>query len=589
MFELSEIQNKIETTLMVIERGHTATPYISVVCGAYVLFLAAQNNGVTDLCELLKVGNVSERLTKFIEGRLGDHWREYLPLLTAFTADALGDYFSQAVNGERFELAKMSGSSLPVTELVCDILRIADGDSVADLGCATGDFIRVAASRAGVKAGGRTVVGYEDNQELAAFAEINMRGDGADVEIVWEDFFKPDYEDDRFDKVFCQPPFAVRGLPEKANVRDFIRKEFPDFPDIPPSAASDWLFAARAVAAMKKGGRAVVILPPSAMHTQQSEPFRRYFVQRNLIEAVVELPPRLFTNTAISTCMVVFSEGNESVKMIRAGNLCEKGRSNNALTDDGIALIKAAISGADAGDICAVVAKQNLLEESCNLTVLRHFADPMALRNGVEFRTLISNAKRGAAIPSRELDELVTESDTGILYVSSGNINDGVIDATLSNLREVPEKYAASCVSEGDVLITRVMANSSVFKVAVAELAEGRILLPNANVLIVTVDPEKADPYFIKSCLENEYAQRYLRNSAVGNMVKTLHYKSLELLPIPVLPLERQKEIGDKCRAAVQQVVELRSQLGRAKDKLGSILADNAADCFTNSEDLKGN
>ena len=238
-------------------------------------------------------------------------------------------------------------------------------------------------------------------------------------------------------------------------------------------------------------------------------------------------------------------------------------------------------------EICTVVEKKSLLDESCNLTVLRHFADPMALREGVQLSALISIGKRGAAIPSKELDDLVSNADTGIQYVSSGNINDGVVDAVLMNLSEVPEKYASYCVHDGDVLITRVMANNSVFKVAVAELASGQTLLPGGNVLVLTVDPTRADPYFIKSCLENEYAQRYLRNSAVGNMVKTLHYKSLEMLPIPVLPLDRQKEIGDKCREAVRRVVELRTRLGQAKEELGAILATNAADCFAETAGSK--
>ena len=591
VIELSEIQNKIETTLMVVERAHTAAPYTSVVCGAYVLCLAAHHSGVTDLKALLEAGHVSEKLSDFICNRLGDHWGEYLPLLTAFPVDSFGGYFARAVNGERFELAKTSGSSLPVVELVSDVLRIGEGDSVADLGCGTGDFIRLAASK--VKAGSEksNVVGYEKKLELAALAEISMHGCNAVVQIVWDDFFGQSYEKDKFDKVFSQPPFAVRGLPEQDNVREFIRRAFPDFPEIPPSAASDWLFAARAVAAMKPGGRAVVILPPSAMHTQQAEPFRRYFVQRNLVEAVIELPAKLFTNTSISTYMVVFSEGNESVKMIRAGSLCEKGRSNNTLTTGGVARIMRSLESGTGttldDEICAVVEKKSLLDESCNLTVLRHFADPMALREGVQLSALISVGKRGAAIPSKELDDLVSNADTGIRYVSSGNINDGVVDAVLMNLSEVPEKYASYCVHDGDVLITRVMANNSVFKVAVAELASGQMLLPGGNVLVLTVDPTRADPYFIKSCLENEYAQRYLRNSAVGNMVKTLHYKSLEMLPIPVLPLDRQKEIGDKCREAVRRVVELRTRLGQAKEELGAILATNAADCFAETAESK--
>ena len=100
---------------------------------------------------------------------------------------------------------------------------------------------------------------------------------------------------------------------------------------------------------------------------------------------------------------------------------------------------------------------------------------------------------------------------------------------------------------------------------------------------MISVDKEQVDPYFVKACLDNEYAQRYLQNCSVGSAVAMLSYKDLESLPIPGLPMARQKEIGSRCRANVMEVVELRDRLAVARKSLGAVLSEAAPECFTAS------
>jgi type I restriction enzyme M protein len=522
--------------------------------------------------------------------RLGGHWNRYLPLLTAFSQDDLAEYFEMRVGGERLcEGERNNGvsSSLPVAELVTRVLDFKRGESVCDLGCSVGDFLHRAYFAICDDDRDPKCVGYEIMKEPAAMAEVRMACDGLGVQIENTNVFDRKTWGDQFDKVFCEPPFCLRRLPESPLVRDFIHEAFPDFPELSLSMDGDWLFAARAVAALKRGGKAAVILPPPAMDGAAAEPYRRYFIQRNLIEAVVELPARLFEHTTISTYLVIFREGSESVKMVRAEDLCEKGRRNNVMNDGHIRAVMGALGllGAKGQEEFAryviEVGKQDLLKNGCDLRVKRHFALPVAIRNGVGLGTFMVSAKRGAPMQSAELDKLACDDETGYRYVSIGNINDGVIDAKLTNLREVPDKYLPYCARNGDLIVSRLSASGTGFKVAVVETPEGKTLLPNGNLFVISVDRKRAEPYFIKACLDSRYAQRYLQNRASGSAILTLNNSDLEDLPIPDLPMARQREIASRCHAKAMAVVKLRDELAMARKSLGCVLDEVASDCFT--------
>ena len=97
---------------------------------------------------------------------------------------------------------------------------------------------------------------------------------------------------------------------------------------------------------------------------------------------------------------------------------------------------------------------------------------------------------------------------------------------------------------------------------------------------MVTVDREKADPYFIKACLDSDYGQRFLANNSSGTVLLTFGYRTLEEFPIPALPLARQRAIGEICRNRVRRFAELRDQLAVAKAELSGVFAEQAADCL---------
>ena len=561
---------------------------MSAVFAAFVLYLAHESSKPTDLEENLKCRPISNSLRHAIHDRLGDHWKDYRPLLTSFLQSELADCIRTVVDGEKVFDARESGcaSSLPIVELAVRLLDLKPGDTVCDLGCAAGDFIHRAYFSTFTDTDDNRILGIDICADAAAIAEIRMFCDDAKVEIRRESFFSQTSLPSKFDKVFCDPPLGLRGLPQDLEVRDFIRKAFPDFPELVPSMPGDWIFAARAVAAMRPGGRAVVVLLPSALSDSRGEAFRRYFIRRKLIEAVIELPAKLFSHTTVPVCMVVLGEGNESVKMVRGEELAYSNRRKNVIGKSHVETIAACLGLAPSFDPKGLdryrvsVDNNILLKGDCCLAPKRHFAPPVAVRNSVGLGEFLSSAKRGATITSRDLDALACEEETPFLYISSGDIADGVPAAKLVNLREIPPAGQPYCAENGDIVISRVLASGAGFKSAVIETPPGKTVLPNGNLWVVTVDREKADPYFIKACLDSDYGQRFLANNSSGTVLLTFGYRTLEEFPIPALPLARQRAIGEICRNRVRRFAELRDQLAVAKAELSGVFAEQAADCL---------
>lgn len=90
-----------------------------------------------------------------------------------------------------------------------------------------------------------------------------------------------------------------------------------------------------------------------------------------------------------------------------------------------------------------------------------------------------------------ELDALTCHEDTGTSYLNLGDISDGHVNDDLPNLKSLDPKMAKYCIHDGDVLLSKTGVP---FKVAVAEVPEGRRILANGNLYVISVDKDKVDP-----------------------------------------------------------------------------------------------
>ena len=93
----------------------------------------------------------------------------------------------------------------------------------------------------------------------------------------------------------------------------FADKRFQGKP-IPPSSNVNFAFVLTALDRMKSDGRCAFVLPCGVLSSEPEKGIREYLLSAGMVERVISLPDKMFESTDIPTCVIVFSNGNKTVK-----------------------------------------------------------------------------------------------------------------------------------------------------------------------------------------------------------------------------------------------------------------------------------
>ena len=89
-------------------------------------------------------------------------------------------------------------------------------------------------------------------------------------------------------------------------------------------------------------GTAAIVCFPGVMYRSGAEQkIRKYLIDNNYVDCVIQLPDNLFYGTSIATCILVLKKSKSENKtlFIDASRECKKVTNNNKLTSDNIANI----------------------------------------------------------------------------------------------------------------------------------------------------------------------------------------------------------------------------------------------------------
>ncbi|MBQ6992091.1 MAG: N-6 DNA methylase [Clostridia bacterium] len=184
--------------------------------------------------------------------------------------------------------------------------------------------------------------GQELNPETYAIAKADMLIKGGDA----DNFKQGDTLDDdqfkgyTFDYIISNPPFGIDWKKQKKVIEDEVSKgvhgRFPV--GTPKISDSQMLFTLNGIAKLKDEGKMAIIqngspLFSGAAGSGESE-IRRYIIENDWLEAIIQLPTDLFYNTGISTYIWLINKGKEGtiregkVQLIDASNCYINRRKN---------------------------------------------------------------------------------------------------------------------------------------------------------------------------------------------------------------------------------------------------------------------
>ena len=187
-----------------------------------------------------------------------------------------------------------------------------------------------------------TCFGQEFNPETYAIAKADMLIKGGNAfgmklgDTLSDDAFSG-YE---FDYIISNPPFGIDWKREKTQVESEAKHGFDGRfgPGLPAISDGQMLFILNGVKKLKEGsGRMAIIQSGSSLFTGDAgsgaSEIRRYLIEGDLVEAIIQLPMNLFYNTGISTYIWVLTKGkvmhrSGKVQLIDASKCFVKRRKN---------------------------------------------------------------------------------------------------------------------------------------------------------------------------------------------------------------------------------------------------------------------
>ena len=163
-----------------------------------------------------------------------------------------------------------------------------------------------------------TCFGQEFNPETYAIAKADMliKGGNASGMLYGDTLSDDKFSGYEFDYIISNPPFGIDWKRERAEVEAEAKSGYAGRfgPGLPAISDGQMLFMLNGVKKLKKGsGRMAIIQNGSSLFTGDAgsgaSEIRRYVIEGDLVEAIIQLPTDLFYNTGISTYIWLITKG----------------------------------------------------------------------------------------------------------------------------------------------------------------------------------------------------------------------------------------------------------------------------------------
>lgn len=123
----------------------------------------------------------------------------------------------------------------------------------------------------------------------------------------------PEWMNKKFDAIIANPPFSVSWNSKTEKGKDnprFLEDDRFKGPNVlAPKSRADWAFVQHILHYLSDSGKAVVMLFPGTLYRGNAEgKIRKWFIEQNVIETVIDIPNDQFEDTTIATVVLVLSK-----------------------------------------------------------------------------------------------------------------------------------------------------------------------------------------------------------------------------------------------------------------------------------------
>ena len=324
------------------------------------------------------VAKRNERLVKLMNGvasmQLGDYQENSI--------DAFGDAYEYLMGMYASNAGKSGGEYYTPQEVSELLTRLATAgktevNKVYDPACGSGSLLLKAAKILGKDKVRQGFFGQEINITTYNLCRINMFLHDIDYDkfnIAHEDTLtEPQHWDDEpFEVIVSNPPYSIKWEGD-ANPLLINDPRFSPAGVLAPKSKADLAFIMHSLSWLANNGAAAIVCFPGVMYRGGAEKkIRKYLIDNNFVDCIIQLPDNLFYGTSIATCIMVLKKNKtaNSTLFIDASKECVKVTNNNKLTEENISKIVAAFTErTDSEYFCRLVPNSEIAENDYNLSV----------------------------------------------------------------------------------------------------------------------------------------------------------------------------------------------------------------------------
>jgi len=329
-----------------------------------------------------KLGNtVAQRNDKLaaIMARIRD-----LPLGNVAEAkiDAFGDAYEFLMTMYASSAGKSGGEFFTPQE-VCELLaRIAtlgknQVSKVYDPCCGSGGMLLRVAHVVGPDNVTRSFFGQDVNLTTYNLARMNMLLHGVNFskfDIALGDTLEEPahWDDEPFEVICSNPPYSIRwrGDDNPLAIND---ERFKPAGVLAPKSKADLAFTMHMLSWLAPDGCAAIVEFPGVLYRGGKEgKIRKYLVDQDKVDAVIQLPPNLFFGTTIATCVLVLrhSHAGDGILFIDATDeFVHSGNKNKLGEKNAERILSAYEARADEERFCRMVDRDEVAANGYNLSV----------------------------------------------------------------------------------------------------------------------------------------------------------------------------------------------------------------------------
>jgi len=366
------------------------------------------------------VAKRNERLVKLLNGvggmKLGDY--------KGNTIDAFGDAY-EFLMGMYASAAGKSGGEYytpqEVSELLTHLTLVGktEVNKVYDPACGSGSLLLKFAKILGKDNVRQGFYGQEINITTYNLCRINMflhdidydefdigHGDTLTDPIHWDD--------EPFEAIVSNPPYSIKWDGD-ANALLINDPRFSPAGVLAPKSKADLAFIMHALSWLATNGTAAIVCFPGIFYRGGAEQkIRKYLIDNNFVDCVIQLPDNLFYGTSIATCIMVLkkSKSENSTLFIDASRECIKVTNSNKLTEANIDAILDVYKARTNMDYTArLVPNAEIADQAYNLSV-SSYVEQEDTREAIDIRELNAEIKQIVAradVLRGEIDAIIAE------------------------------------------------------------------------------------------------------------------------------------------------------------------------------------